>query len=239
MTKVIDLIHSTQSSAQSLMLLPTDAEKAFVWVDWQFLWSMIICPGSQMILWILELNSHPPATVKINKTWDNYFYLSNGTWQGRSLSPLIFILTRTISMQGHIRPICYRPPPLAYGIQDGSVRWQFTVLPYGVWDLPTLNANLLVWGTNFAINFSKSKALNRTLTQGRVTHLQQSYQFHWTFSTMRYLGTNNNSNPSTLLQRPLSTIHSDFQKWQGLTFTCFSHCNAFKMMILHQIILYI
>lgn len=93
--QVVNLIHAAKSSNQPLLLLSTDAEKAFNWVNWSFMQAALEYVGlqSSMLSWIMSLYSNPTAVVKVNETRSDFFNIHNGTRQGCPLSPLIFILT--------------------------------------------------------------------------------------------------------------------------------------------------
>lgn len=88
-----DLIHSARSRTQPMLLLSTDAEKAFDWVDWQFLWSTLQHMGTHIQFWSQALYTQLTAAFRVNETHSEYFPLCNRRRQGCPLSPLMFILT--------------------------------------------------------------------------------------------------------------------------------------------------
>lgn len=92
-TKVLNLIYVAQKRKIPLLLLSTDAEKAFDRVDWTFLTLRFLGLGRRMMHWIQAIYSCPWARVKVNGHLSQSFEITNGTRQGCPLSPLIFILT--------------------------------------------------------------------------------------------------------------------------------------------------
>lgn len=72
-----------------------DAEKAFGRVAWDYMEevSKTMGLGTRMLSFIMSLYSNSIARVRANNTLSDAFPIYNGTRQGCSLSPILFILT--------------------------------------------------------------------------------------------------------------------------------------------------
>lgn len=75
-----------------IVVIPLDAEKAFDWAEWEFLFSKLtqFGFGSTFIKWIKILYENPRAALMTNEMISSLFDLTRGTRQGCSLSPLLF-----------------------------------------------------------------------------------------------------------------------------------------------------
>lgn len=93
-TKAINLIHTTRTQKIPLLLLSTDAEKAFNRVSWPFLFETLRCIGlgDCMMNWVQAIYSCPSAQDKVNAHLSPSFQIANEMRQGYPLSPLIFVL---------------------------------------------------------------------------------------------------------------------------------------------------
>lgn len=71
-----------------------DAEKAFDWVEWFYLFYTLRCFGfgCSFISWIKFLYASPLARVHSNNDHSEYFHLGRGTRQGCPFSPLLFAI---------------------------------------------------------------------------------------------------------------------------------------------------
>lgn len=66
--RAVDIIHTARSSGLPVLLLSTEAEKAFEQVDWRFLAATLeqIGLGPHMRAWIGALYSSPTTSVRVN-----------------------------------------------------------------------------------------------------------------------------------------------------------------------------
>uniref|UniRef100_A0A8C5PWQ4 Reverse transcriptase domain-containing protein n=1 Tax=Leptobrachium leishanense TaxID=445787 RepID=A0A8C5PWQ4_9ANUR len=89
-------------SGQRLLLLSTDAEKAFDRVLWPFLFQTLrtLGLGSGFLTWVQALYTLPTARIKVNGALSASFPISNGTRQGCPLSPLLFALSLEPFLEG-------------------------------------------------------------------------------------------------------------------------------------------
>lgn len=192
--RVINLIHAARTSQRPLLLLSTDAEKAFDRVDWSFIQATLEHIGlrSSMLSWILSLYSHPTAAVKVNGTRLSYFTIRNGTRQGCPLSPLIFILTLEpflCRIRANSALSVTTNPPEAHKVATFADDLIF-FLADPLASLPILLHSLRVYGdlSLFQINLTKSSLLNIMVGTDIVRHLCAEYQLHWATDTIPYLG---------------------------------------------------
>uniref|UniRef100_A0A8C5QYZ4 Reverse transcriptase domain-containing protein n=1 Tax=Leptobrachium leishanense TaxID=445787 RepID=A0A8C5QYZ4_9ANUR len=123
-TRVLNAIAYSKRSATPLLLLSTDAEKAFDRVLWPFLFRTLerFGLGEDYLQWIRALYSAPSARVKINGALTQPFSILNGTRQGCPLSPLLFAL----SLEPFLTSI--RQNPLIKGLS--GVRTEHKVSAY-------------------------------------------------------------------------------------------------------------
>lgn len=82
--RVLDLLHVAKTRSLPLMLLSTDTEKAFDWVCWAFMETVLhsIGIGDKMQTWLNTLYSCPSAQLKVNGLLSSPFSIRNGTRQG-------------------------------------------------------------------------------------------------------------------------------------------------------------
>uniref|UniRef100_A0A8C5MQZ0 Reverse transcriptase domain-containing protein n=1 Tax=Leptobrachium leishanense TaxID=445787 RepID=A0A8C5MQZ0_9ANUR len=93
--RALTLTHRAQRRGEELLLLlSTDAEKAFDRVNWDFLFATLehIGLGPHLCAWIRALYINPTARVCVNGMYTAPFGIRNGTRQGCPLSPLLFTL---------------------------------------------------------------------------------------------------------------------------------------------------
>lgn len=92
--RLLNVIYSPASSAVPEVVIALDAEKAFDWVEWSFLFACLkkFGYGPNFISWIKLLYTSPKASVTTNSKRSKYFQLSRGTRQGCPISPLLFAL---------------------------------------------------------------------------------------------------------------------------------------------------
>lgn len=79
--RVVNLIHAARSSDRPLLLLSTDAERAFDRVNWSFMRATLEHIGlrSSRQSWILSFYLNPTAAVKVNETRSDFFNIHNCT----------------------------------------------------------------------------------------------------------------------------------------------------------------
>lgn len=205
--RVVNLIHTARTSKRALLLLSTDAEKAFDCVDWSFIRATLEHIGLQtsMLRWILPLYSHPTAAVKVNETRFDFFNIRNGTRQGFPLSPLIFIL----SLEPLLCRIRVDTGITGYQKSSGSHKVAtfahdlIFFLTEPLTSLPNLLRSLQEYGafSLFQVNLSKSSILYIMLGRDIVQHLRSAFPLRWAANLIRYLGVDIPPDPLTCTRR--------------------------------------
>lgn len=244
--RVLSAIHFAKQYQKPLVLISTDAEKAFDRVDWTFLRATIQHIGlkSGMQNWITSLYSCPRARIKKNDTMSEPFSICNGTRQGCLLSPIIFILTlesflRTIRANPDIRGIAIKGEEHKVAAYADDLLF-FITSP--VISLPSLLSEIRRYGglSNFKVNYSKSEAMGIEVNPGLQNQLTAHFAFRWTDSHICYLGTkipNKLSRVFELNFAPLARqIKSDLQRWDREIFTWFGRINIIKMNVMPRLI---
>ncbi|KAM9312112.1 complement C3-like [Gastrophryne carolinensis] len=193
--RTLNLIHRSRTDNSPMMLLSTDAEKAFDRVDWNFVFEVLRHIGLQgrALKYILGIYSTPQARVKVNGHLSPPFRIANGTRQGCPLSPLIFALVvepflrhvrnntdlKGIHVKGVEHKVSAYADDLLFFISSPAI------------GLPVLMKEFETFGnlSNFKINFDKSEALNVGLPDAVMSPIRSSFPFRWTPSALTYLGT--------------------------------------------------
>lgn len=226
-SRVIHAITHAIKSKSPLVLLGTDAEKAFDRVSWAYMEKVLQAFGfpEGLIRAIYTLYSAPSARVLVNGTLSNAFQIRNGTRQGCPLSPTLFVLTlETLLLK-------FRQSPTIKGVKLG----RFTAPD----DLLLLLSNpeeallevMQIFETfgvisNFKINFDKSEALGVSLPAVLRTKVKALTPFKWPTQAIKYLGVTIPMDPKLLfsLNFPpllskvtsiLSKSSSPFLTWLG------------------------
>lgn len=237
--RTLDIIPKAKRSRIPLLLLSTDAEKAFDRVDWVFLRETLKFVGTPypILSWIAAMYKNPTATVRVNGHNSAPFSVSNGTRQGCPLSPLLFVL----SLEPFLHHI--RDNLSIKGIQTGP--HQHKVAAYAddllfyitepLISLPSLLQELKRYGalSKFKVNLQKSEALNVSLSESTVARLRPFFPFKWANRSIQYLGTKIPTDLSKVFplnyQPFLSTLTTDLKKCDSLALSWFGRCNVLKM----------
>lgn len=93
--RLFNILYSPSPTPQHPeVVISLDAEKAFDWVEWDFLFTVLgkFGFGDNFIAWIRLLYISSLASVQTNSLRSPYFPLHQGTRQGCSLSLLLFVL---------------------------------------------------------------------------------------------------------------------------------------------------
>uniref|UniRef100_A0A8C5LZP1 Reverse transcriptase domain-containing protein n=1 Tax=Leptobrachium leishanense TaxID=445787 RepID=A0A8C5LZP1_9ANUR len=193
-TRALGVIGLAKASGTGLLLLSTDAEKAFDRVRWGFLFSVLwrVGVGDSFLRWTEALYCNPTARVRANGALSHSFDIRNGTRQGCPLSPLLF----AISLEPLLESI--RLNAGITGIQGHSSEHKvaayaddlmfFVTNP--VSSLPTLTRTLDDYGVaaGYRINQDKSEFLNISLRHSSVSLIRREYPFRYCTVRMKYLG---------------------------------------------------
>uniref|UniRef100_A0A8C5QL89 Reverse transcriptase domain-containing protein n=1 Tax=Leptobrachium leishanense TaxID=445787 RepID=A0A8C5QL89_9ANUR len=192
--RALTLTHRAQRRGEELLLLSTDAEKAFDRVNWDFLFATLghIGLGPHLCAWIRALYINPTARVCVNGMYTAPFKIRNGTRQGCPLSPLLF----TLALEPFLAAI--RGSPDVRGLRVGPTEHKIAAyaddLLFFISRPETTLPNVLQafhrYGllSNLKINYAKSFILNVSLSTRRVSAHTPRFPFQWATSRIKYLG---------------------------------------------------
>ncbi|KAM8945786.1 angiotensin-converting enzyme [Pelodytes ibericus] len=183
--RALNAIHVAQKKGHKMLLLSTDAEKAFDRVAWPFLWSTIkkMGLGHDMLKWIQALYNSPTARVRVNGTLSKPIQIHNGTRQGCPLSPILFAFSlepflETIRKEDNIRGIKTkgRHHKIAAYADDMLffITSPETTLPLLKQELDTFEAL-----SNLKINTQKSEILAVSITPLQIDALKEIFPYKW------------------------------------------------------------
>lgn len=76
------------------MLLALDAEKAFDWVEWEYLYYTMekMGFGTTFIGWITTVNQNPVSRICVNGYCSEFFKIKRGVRQGNPVLPVLFAI---------------------------------------------------------------------------------------------------------------------------------------------------
>lgn len=186
--RAIDIISVLQSNwpggqRQQGMLLSLDILKAFDSVSWPYIFALLERWGfgSHFVGILRALYSSPTARIRVQELYSPPVQIARGTRQGCPLSPLIFAMaTETLA-------IAIRENPDVKGVACGPQTHKcglfaddlILFISSPLTSIPNLNKILSSFGSNsgLIVNFSKSLALNVSLSPEMVTLLKQNFQF--------------------------------------------------------------
>uniref|UniRef100_A0A8C5PGP4 Reverse transcriptase domain-containing protein n=1 Tax=Leptobrachium leishanense TaxID=445787 RepID=A0A8C5PGP4_9ANUR len=244
--RVLNAVVAARNSGQRLLLLSTDAEKAFDRVSWPFLFqtlrSLGIGPG--FLAWTRALYTSPTARVKVNGALSDSFQIFNGTRQGCPLSPLLFALSlepfleavrRDPAIPG-IKGVCHTHKISAYA--DDMLFFLTDALNA----LPAVVAAFERYGrlAGMKINMTKSEILNISLPAGTAAGLAAAFPFHWCKTKMKYLGIWISPSLQDLyalnFQPLLGTLRGDLAEWNTKFISWMGRVAVFKMNILPRLL---
>uniref|UniRef100_A0A8C5PEB2 Reverse transcriptase domain-containing protein n=1 Tax=Leptobrachium leishanense TaxID=445787 RepID=A0A8C5PEB2_9ANUR len=245
-TRALDAIRVARNSDTPLLLLSTDAEKAFDKVDWQYLFGTLeeMGVGRGFLTWLQALYRNPTARVRVNGALSHPVSIRRGTRQGCPLSPLLFALSlepllQSIRSNPHITGVKGRA--LTHKVAAYADDLLFFVTEPQT-SLVAIHQELTVYGTQagLTINKRKSEMLDISLTPVQATWVSRSCQFRWCDGRMKYLGIWLTTNPSKLYEYNfltlLTTIKSDLLQWQTKYISWLGRVNVLKMNILPRIL---
>lgn len=204
--KVLNAIYFAKRFKCSLVLLSTDAEKAFDRVSWDYMREVLIAIKFPVpyINAVFSLYTHASASIIINDTLSPCFNIRNGTRQGCPLSPLLFVLVMETLLQA------IRKEKRIEGIRIDQQEHKVAAFAD---DLLILNTNPakalpLIYKileqfssySNFKINMSKSHILSMNLPSPIRNLLKANSPFNWDTPYITFIGVKIGPDPSTLFQ---------------------------------------
>uniref|UniRef100_A0A8C5PPA2 Reverse transcriptase domain-containing protein n=1 Tax=Leptobrachium leishanense TaxID=445787 RepID=A0A8C5PPA2_9ANUR len=183
--RTLNVIPSAQRSDIPLLLLSTDAEKAFDRVSWPFMYSTLRAMNipAEFIKWITALYSEPNAKVRVNGVFSETFQIRNGTRQGCPLSPILFALTLEPFLESVRRNAAIpgwegrRHTHKVSAYADDLLFYVLDPLP----TLPEIVTEFEVYGrlANLKLNMDKSEILNLTADAATERTSRHTHPFAW------------------------------------------------------------
>uniref|UniRef100_A0A8C5QFF1 Reverse transcriptase domain-containing protein n=1 Tax=Leptobrachium leishanense TaxID=445787 RepID=A0A8C5QFF1_9ANUR len=245
-TRALDAISVARISDTPLLLLSTDAEKAFDKVDWQYLFGTLeeMGVGRGFLAWLQALYCNPTARIRVNGALSHPVSIRRGTRQGCPLSPLLFALSLEPLLQS------IRCNPRVTGVEGRAMTHKVAAyaddLLFFVTEPQTsllaIDHELAEYGVQagLMINTRKSEMLEISLTPIQAAWVSRSCQYRWCDGRMKYLGIWLTANPSELYEYNfstlLTTIKSDLLQWQTKYISWLGRVNVLKMNILPRIL---
>lgn len=176
-----------------LALLTFDQEKAFDWVDWDFMNATLLKMGFQpsFLRWINLFYHHVQSSINVNGYISPFFELSRGVRQGCPLSPLLYVLVAEV-LSCNIR--C---DPRIVGLSiPGAPSCLSPILQYAHDTTLILSTDAAIVtalevyhkyerGSGSKLNIAKSKGLWLGAWMGRT---DPPVPFDWTVTKLKVLG---------------------------------------------------
>uniref|UniRef100_A0A8C5PVG5 Reverse transcriptase domain-containing protein n=1 Tax=Leptobrachium leishanense TaxID=445787 RepID=A0A8C5PVG5_9ANUR len=244
--RVLNAITYSKQSKSSLLLLSTDAEKAFDRVLWPFLYRTLekYGVGEGFISWIRALYSTPSARVRVNGALTSSFQIHNGTRQGCPLSPLLF----AISLEPLLSSI--RKNANIRGVQGASSEHKVAayaddlmfLLPDPVGSLPEVLSEIRHYGSlsGFKINETKSEIMSIAPQNTWRRTLSTHYNFRWCTSSLTYLGIHLTPDFTNLFSTNFSPLlavfKEDVARWSPKYLSWMGRISVIKMNFLPRLL---
>lgn len=193
--RTVDVVSILQSGwdgsgDQKGMLLSLDLQKAFDPVSWSYLFSILDRWGfgPRFSGLLKSLYSNPEARIKLQGQLSEPIKIARGTRQGRPLSPLIF----AIAIESLAIAILTNPDITGVrcgpNIHKGGLFADDLILylTSPVTSLPVVCKLLEDFAktSGLHVNYSKSQALNVSLSEPLVSRLKDSFRFSWSESSI-------------------------------------------------------
>uniref|UniRef100_A0A8C5M8J3 Reverse transcriptase domain-containing protein n=1 Tax=Leptobrachium leishanense TaxID=445787 RepID=A0A8C5M8J3_9ANUR len=244
--RALTIMHRAARKREGLLLLSTDAEKAFDRVNWEFLFATLsqVGLGPNLCTWIRALYSDPTTRVCVNGIYTEPFKIRNGTRQGCPLSPLLFVF----ALEPFLSSV--RASPDIRGIRTGRTEHRVAAfaddhlffVTHPETTLPNLLKAFEVYGTlsNLKINLAKSFLLNVSMPRSMAQSIRPNCSIQWAEDRIIYLGIWLTSD-HTLMFRDnfapmLATISTDLKAWNYPHISWLGHVQAIKMNVLPRIL---
>uniref|UniRef100_A0A8C5M7Y9 Reverse transcriptase domain-containing protein n=1 Tax=Leptobrachium leishanense TaxID=445787 RepID=A0A8C5M7Y9_9ANUR len=240
--RALTLTHRAQRRGEDLLLLSTDAEKAFDRVNWDFFIRNTRIYRSRPTFMCLYIN--PTARVCVNGMYTAPFGIRNGTRQGCPLSPLLF----TLALEPFLAAV--RGSPDIQGLRVGPTEHKIAAyaddLLFFISHPETTLPNVLQAFqrydllSNLKINYAKSFILNVSLSARRVSALNPHFPFQWATSRIKYLGIWVTQIPAHMFRDNflpiLDTFANDLGQWDYPHISWLGRVQVLKMNLLPRLL---
>uniref|UniRef100_A0A8C5WJQ4 Reverse transcriptase domain-containing protein n=1 Tax=Leptobrachium leishanense TaxID=445787 RepID=A0A8C5WJQ4_9ANUR len=245
-TRAIGAIGLARHRQEGLLLLSTDAEKAFDRVRWSFMSAVLrrVGVGDSFLSWLRAIYDHPTARVRANSALSAPFNIHNGTRQGCPLSSLLFAMTLEPLLDAIRRSVAIR------GLQGCESTHKVSAyaddLLFLITDpdstLPAITIELEAYGevSGFKINRDKSEFLNISLEQADLGAVYRNYPFRHCVHKMKYLGVWLAPSAKQMLEfnftTILTTFRADMADWNSRMISWMGRIAAIKMNLLPRLL---
>uniref|UniRef100_A0A8C5MI47 Reverse transcriptase domain-containing protein n=1 Tax=Leptobrachium leishanense TaxID=445787 RepID=A0A8C5MI47_9ANUR len=245
-TRALGAIGVAKRAGEGLLLLSTDAEKAFDRVQWDFMFLVLrgLGVGPFFLQYLKALYDEPTARVRVNGALSPPIVVRNGTRQGCPLSPLLFALTLEPLL------VAIRNHPEITGIRGHASEHRLSAyaddLLFFLTDidtsLPAVMSVLEAYGlvAGLKINHDKSEFLGVCLEPAALESIRTSYPFRHCPTSLRYLGTWLATSTNRLLDLNfngmLRTFHSDLSEWTSKYVSWLGRVAVLKMNLLPRLL---
>lgn len=240
--KVLHWIQHARIKRNPLLLVASDAEKAFDRLNWQYLRAVLekFNFPTPFINKIMALYTTPSARIKVNGELSEPLNIRNGTRQGCPLSPLLFVLSLEpflikIRENSQIKGLRskYREHKIAAYADD-----TLFVLTDPLNSLPNLIAEFDAFNkvSDFKINLNKSELFNVSLDRDTWEKTKLLSDIKPTNGCFKYLGINMCLSTLDLYKFNydplLKNIQKQLKEWEPLFLSWFGKISLIKMCIL-------
>uniref|UniRef100_A0A8C5PW08 Reverse transcriptase domain-containing protein n=1 Tax=Leptobrachium leishanense TaxID=445787 RepID=A0A8C5PW08_9ANUR len=244
--RTLNVMQRARLSETPMLLLSTDAEKAFDRVSWPFMFATLRAMNLPLkfITWIASLYSAPNAKVRVNGISSESLQIRNGTRQGCPLSPILFALALEPFLES-IRSNTSIP-----GLEGTSYTHKVSAyaddllfyVPDPLTTLPIIVEEFRLYGhlANLKLNMDKSEILNLSVPEAMERILRRTHPFVWCSSRLKYLGLWLTRSPHDLFKEnfpPLwAAICRDLTSWKPLKVSWIGKINILKMNTLPRLL---
>uniref|UniRef100_A0A8C5QKB6 Reverse transcriptase domain-containing protein n=1 Tax=Leptobrachium leishanense TaxID=445787 RepID=A0A8C5QKB6_9ANUR len=245
-TRVLNAIALSSGGGHGLLLLSTDAEKAFDRVGWPFLFQTLEAFGlpAHFLHWIRSLYDSPTARVRVNGALSVSFPISNGTRQGCPLSPLLFALF----LEPFLEAI--RRDDRIQGIQGMKHTHKVSayaddllfLLPHPRTSMPHLLEHFKIFGelSGYKINNDKSNMLSLDMSTTDVSFVRSRFPFQWCASRLKYLGIWISHTQEGTYKHNYGQLLQDFRlnlsSWTHLPISWLGRVSVLKMNVMPRLL---
>ncbi|CAH2306955.1 Hypothetical predicted protein, partial [Pelobates cultripes] len=212
--RLFSIQHHARKHRKHLLLLSTDAEKAFDRVNWAYMFQTLRSMGfgQRIMAWITVLYSTPRAAVRVNGAIRDNRNVHGYTWQGTE------------------HKVAAYADDLLFFVSQPRIT------------LPCILSEIERFGrlSGFRLNLAKCEALNITTPAAEYEALGLLFPFRWCTEAMKYLGIWITTDPQEIYRRNFETllrnIETDLTRWSYPHITWHGHIAVLKMNILPRIL---
>lgn len=239
--RLFNVMYSSQHSKEDLLVLSLDAEKAFDQVEWTYFFAVLNKFEIGNRLWIKLLYNNPCARILTSHTLSPNFKLHQGTRQGCTFSPLLFILAiETLAEKIQSNPEIYGYNT-KYTVNKIYLHADDILLFISrpQTSIPSILSliNLFESFAGYRVNWDKSELMpiqaidHETLNQFPFSITREKFKYLGIIITRNY-----NSSFKANFDPLMDTLRNNIQFWRMLPISLLGRTNAIKMIFLPQLL---